>query len=253
MSAKGEKIVRNSSVFIGHSGGVFTYGRSHKIGLENKVMRECCFVVKRDAWIRGEFTLSLLDVLQGFSSFLQIRLTLILATLDGLDVSLLGDVIALELMLLKTSRIYSNGLLLLVKDLLLLTLSSQTKFSLSGFGSYQRLLTPYSSLRDKDLQESKDPQVIRIEQYFLMTDYSLWEVILNGDSPIPTRVIDGVVQPVAPTTAEQRLARKNEFKARVEKKFGGNKETKKVQKTLLKKQYENFIGSSSKSLDQIHD
>nr|GEW02541.1 hypothetical protein [Tanacetum cinerariifolium] len=32
------------------------------------------------------------------------------------------------------------------------------------------------------------------------TDYSLWEVILNGDSPISTRVIDGVVQPVAPTT-----------------------------------------------------
>nr|GEU60128.1 ribonuclease H-like domain-containing protein [Tanacetum cinerariifolium] len=32
---------------------------------------------------------------------------------------------------------------------------------------------------------------MRIEQYFLMTDYSLWEVILNGDSPIPARVIDG--------------------------------------------------------------
>nr|GEY53203.1 hypothetical protein [Tanacetum cinerariifolium] len=31
---------------------------------------------------------------------------------------------------------------------------------------------------------------IRIEQYFLMTDYSLWEVILNSDSPIPTRVVD---------------------------------------------------------------
>nr|GFA20110.1 hypothetical protein [Tanacetum cinerariifolium] len=40
------------------------------------------------------------------------------------------------------------------------------------------------------------------------------EVILNGDSPIPTRVIDGVVQLVAPTTAKQRLARKNELKAR---------------------------------------
>nr|GEV70139.1 hypothetical protein [Tanacetum cinerariifolium] len=97
-----------------------------------------------------------------------------------------------------------------------------------------------------------------------MTDYSLWEVILNGDSPIPIRVIDGVVQPVAPTTAEQRLARKNELKARgtllmalpnkhqvkfniykdaktlmeaIEKWFGGNKKTKKVQKTLLKQQY----------------
>nr|GEU93945.1 hypothetical protein [Tanacetum cinerariifolium] len=55
---------------------------------------------------------------------------------------------------------------------------------------------------------------MRIELYFLMTDYSLWEVILNGDSPIPTKVIDGVVQPVALTTDEQRLARKNEFKAR---------------------------------------
>nr|GEX10713.1 hypothetical protein [Tanacetum cinerariifolium] len=38
-----------------------------------------------------------------------------------------------------------------------------------------------------------------------------------------------------------------------EKRFGGNTETKKVQKTLLKQQYENFIGSSSESLDQIHD
>nr|GEY10605.1 hypothetical protein [Tanacetum cinerariifolium] len=113
---------------------------------------------------------------------------------------------------------------------------------------------------------------MRIEQYFLMTDYSLWEVILNGDSPVPTRIIEGVLQPVAPTTAEQRLARKNELKARgtllvalpdkhqlkfnshkdaktlmeaIEKRFYGNTETKKVQKTLLKQQIENFTGSNS--------
>nr|GEU87163.1 putative ribonuclease H-like domain-containing protein [Tanacetum cinerariifolium] len=121
---------------------------------------------------------------------------------------------------------------------------------------------------------------MRIEQYFLMTDYSLWEVILNGDSPVPTRVVEGVLQPVAPTTAKQKLARKNELKAcgtllmalpdkhrlkfnshkdaktlmeAIEKRFGGNTETKKVQKTLLKQQYKNFTGSSSESLDQIHD
>nr|GEY26255.1 hypothetical protein [Tanacetum cinerariifolium] len=35
--------------------------------------------------------------------------------------------------------------------------------------------------------------------------------------------------------------------------FGGNTETKKVQKTLLKQQFENFSGSNSESLDQIHD
>ncbi|GKB41760.1 ribonuclease H-like domain-containing protein [Tanacetum coccineum] len=55
---------------------------------------------------------------------------------------------------------------------------------------------------------------MRIEQYFLMTDYALWEVILNGDSPLPTRTIDGVKTSVPPTTAEQKLARKNELKAR---------------------------------------
>nr|GEY50651.1 ribonuclease H-like domain-containing protein [Tanacetum cinerariifolium] len=54
---------------------------------------------------------------------------------------------------------------------------------------------------------------MRIEQYFLMTDYSLLEVILNGDSPAPTRVVEGVLQPIAPTIVEQKLARKNELKA----------------------------------------
>nr|GEV42735.1 putative ribonuclease H-like domain-containing protein [Tanacetum cinerariifolium] len=39
----------------------------------------------------------------------------------------------------------------------------------------------------------------------------------------------------------------------IEKRFGGNKETKRVQKTLLKQQYENFNDSSSESLNQIHD
>nr|GEY67237.1 hypothetical protein [Tanacetum cinerariifolium] len=100
---------------------------------------------------------------------------------------------------------------------------------------------------------------MRIEQYFLTTDYSLWEVILNGNSLAPTRVIDGVLQPVAPTTAEQRLARKNELKAcgtllmalpdkhqlkfnthkdaktlieAIKKSFGGNTETKKLLRIL---------------------
>nr|GFC43508.1 hypothetical protein [Tanacetum cinerariifolium] len=96
----------------------------------------------------------------------------------------------------------------------------------------------------------------------------------------PTIIVDGAVQIISPTTAEQRLAKKNELKARgtllmalpdkhplkfnihkdaktlmeaIEKRFGGNKETKKVQKILLKQQYENFSGTSSKCLNQIHD
>ncbi|GJX22158.1 putative ribonuclease H-like domain-containing protein [Tanacetum coccineum] len=119
-----------------------------------------------------------------------------------------------------------------------------------------------------------------IEQYFLMTNYAIWEVILNGDSPLPTRTVDGVETSVPPTTAEQKLARKNELKARgtllmalpnehqlkfntyksaktmmeaIEKSFGGNKESKKVQKILFKQQYKNFNGKSLEGLDQIDD
>nr|GEZ03258.1 putative ribonuclease H-like domain-containing protein [Tanacetum cinerariifolium] len=96
----------------------------------------------------------------------------------------------------------------------------------------------YTSLKDKDMLESKDPQVMRIEQYFLMTDYSLWEVILNGDSPIPIRVVDDKHQ----LKFNIHKDAKSLMEA-IEKRFGGNKETKKVQKILLKQQYENFTGS----------
>nr|GEU90198.1 ribonuclease H-like domain-containing protein [Tanacetum cinerariifolium] len=101
-----------------------------------------------------------------------------------------------------------------------------------------------------------------------MTDYSLWEVIINGDSAISKVALDGVAQPVTLLTAEQKLARKNELKARgtllmalpdkhqlkfnshkdaktlmeaIEKRFEGNTKTKKVQKTLLKQQFENLL------------
>nr|GEZ57918.1 hypothetical protein [Tanacetum cinerariifolium] len=55
---------------------------------------------------------------------------------------------------------------------------------------------------------------MRIEQYFFMTDYSLWEVIINGDSPVPTVVVEGAVQPSTILTTDQKLARRNELKAR---------------------------------------
>ncbi|GKD66451.1 hypothetical protein Tco_1308559 [Tanacetum coccineum] len=55
---------------------------------------------------------------------------------------------------------------------------------------------------------------MRIKQYFLMTDCALWEVIVNGNSPPPKRTIDGVEKTYPPTTAEEKLTRKNELKAR---------------------------------------
>nr|GEW51915.1 hypothetical protein [Tanacetum cinerariifolium] len=56
---------------------------------------------------------------------------------------------------------------------------------------------------------------MRIEQYFLMIDYALWDMILNGNSPPSTRSVEGVETPYPPTTIEEKLARKNELKAKV--------------------------------------
>nr|GEY78400.1 hypothetical protein [Tanacetum cinerariifolium] len=60
----------------------------------------------------------------------------------------------------------------------------------------------------------KDDDDMKIEQYFLMTDYALWKVILNCNSPPPTRSVDGVETLYPPTTIEEKLERKNELKAR---------------------------------------
>nr|GEW52511.1 ribonuclease H-like domain-containing protein [Tanacetum cinerariifolium] len=112
-----------------------------------------------------------------------------------------------------------------------------------------------------------------------MTDYSLWEVIKNG-TKVLKRTVGTVKHIYEPTSAEEKLDRKNEMKARgtllmallnkdqlkfhsykdvkllieaVEKRYGGNKESKKVQRTLIKQQYENFAASSSETLDQTFD
>ncbi|GKB74864.1 hypothetical protein Tco_0936276, partial [Tanacetum coccineum] len=86
--------------------------------------------------------------------------------------------------------------------------------------------------------------------------------------------------PIPSKTTEQKLARKNELKAKstlllaitdehllkfheikdaktlweaIKARFGGNKESKKMQKTILKQQYENFTASRSEGLDKTYD
>ncbi|GKE51747.1 hypothetical protein Tco_1486903 [Tanacetum coccineum] len=117
-----------------------------------------------------------------------------------------------------------------------------------------------------------------MEQYLTHTDYALWEVIMNGDAPaIASASTEG---PIPPKTAEQKLARKNELKAKstlllaipdehllkfheikdaktlweaIKTRFGGNKESKKMQKTIMKQQYENFTALRSEGLDKTYD
>ncbi|GKE96807.1 hypothetical protein Tco_1581662, partial [Tanacetum coccineum] len=106
---------------------------------------------------------------------------------------------------------------------------------------------------------------MRMEQYLTHTDYALWEVIVNGDAPAAIASASvGSKGPIPPKTTEQKQARKNELKAKstlllaipdehllkfhgikdaktlceaIKTRFGGNKESKKMQKTILKQQY----------------
>ncbi|GJY73302.1 hypothetical protein Tco_0477733 [Tanacetum coccineum] len=56
---------------------------------------------------------------------------------------------------------------------------------------------------------------MRMEQYLTNTDYSLWQVILNGDGPIQvTTDENGVETEVPPKTAQALLARQRERKAK---------------------------------------
>ncbi|GKA94908.1 hypothetical protein Tco_0816946 [Tanacetum coccineum] len=102
---------------------------------------------------------------------------------------------------------------------------------------------------------------MRMEQYIQMIDYSLWEVIENGNTPSVTKIVKGVETTIAPSTAKEKAQRRLELKSRntllmgipnehqlkfnsikdaksllqaVEKRFGGNAATKKTQRNLLK-------------------
>ncbi|GJR34578.1 hypothetical protein Tco_1210262 [Tanacetum coccineum] len=70
------------------------------------------------------------------------------------------------------------------------------------------LKLPVLKTRDYDLWS------MRMEQYLTHTDYALWEVIVNGDAPAIASASAGTEGPIPPKTAEQKLARKNELKAK---------------------------------------
>ncbi|GJQ99202.1 hypothetical protein Tco_0522187 [Tanacetum coccineum] len=95
---------------------------------------------------------------------------------------------------------------------------------------------------------------MRMEQYLTFIDYALWELIVNGDSiSLVASASTGAEGPIPPKTVKQKLARKNELKEAINNRFGGNKESKKIRKTILKQNYENFAASSQEGLDKTYD
>nr|GEU30614.1 hypothetical protein [Tanacetum cinerariifolium] len=130
---------------------------------------------------------------------------------------------------------------------------------------------PMLKIRDYDLWS------MRMEKYLTHIDYTLLEVIMNRDAPAAiTSVNGGAEAAVPPKTAIEKIAMRNELKAKstmllaipdeqllkfhgikdaktlweaIKTRFRGNKESKKMQKTISKQQYENFVASRFEEKD----
>ncbi|GJV78649.1 ribonuclease H-like domain-containing protein [Tanacetum coccineum] len=121
---------------------------------------------------------------------------------------------------------------------------------------------------------------IRMRQYICHTDHNLWDVIVNGDLEEEAAPSGEQFAPPAPKTAKQLAAKRNQERvksilllaipdehllkfhnvpdakslwAAIKSRFGGNEESKKMQKNVLKHQFENFTTTSNESLDKAYD
>nr|GEV32564.1 hypothetical protein [Tanacetum cinerariifolium] len=122
---------------------------------------------------------------------------------------------------------------------------------------------------------------MKMEHYLSHTDYPIWKVIQNGNSLVSvTADTYRLIKVLPPKTAKEVVARERERKAKtillmvlpedhlakfhkmvvakemweeIKSRFGKNDESKKMQKYLLKQQFEGFSVSTSKGLHKGYD
>ncbi|GJZ49522.1 hypothetical protein Tco_0603712 [Tanacetum coccineum] len=121
---------------------------------------------------------------------------------------------------------------------------------------------------------------MRMRQYICHTDHNLWDIIVNGDLEDEATPSGEQSSPPVPKTAKQLAARRNQERiksilllaipdeyllkfhnvpdakslwAAIKSRFGGNEESKKMQKNVLKHQFENFVTASNETLDKAYD
>nr|GEX95248.1 ribonuclease H-like domain-containing protein [Tanacetum cinerariifolium] len=172
-----------------------------------------------------------------------------------------------------TSSIIACGSETLIKKIL----TRRTLYSLKEMdleSAQNNVVAKLPPLKQGDYEMYK----LRIEQYFQVQDYALWDVIENENSfkPVPqtTANTDGTSTSTipGPVTTEEKAQKKNDVKFRsmllmalpneriltfsqykddktlfkaIQARFGGNDAIKKTQKTLLKQMYENFNAPST--------
>nr|GEV98121.1 ribonuclease H-like domain-containing protein [Tanacetum cinerariifolium] len=134
------------------------------------------------------------------------------------------------------------------------------------------------SSNDEDIRNAHIPKVNLQQDWWKPLKEDRPATPELSDSPVPTRIDEGILQPVTPTTAEQKLARKNELNARgtllmalpekhqlkfnsqkdaktlieaIEKRFRGNIKTKKKLVSQLEIHGRNKADLEEQSLDDL--
>ncbi|GJQ96200.1 hypothetical protein Tco_0007339 [Tanacetum coccineum] len=126
-----------------------------------------------------------------------------------------------------------------------------------------------------------DIWAMKMEHYLSHTDYPIWEVIQKGNGPVNVSTdTNGQIKVSPPKTTEEILVKDRERKARttlliairedhlekfhkmtdakemweaIKSRFGGNDVSKKMQKYILKHQFESFSVSNSEGLHKGYD
>ncbi|GJX22748.1 hypothetical protein Tco_0227193 [Tanacetum coccineum] len=86
---------------------------------------------------------------------------------------------------------------------------------------------------------------MRMEQYLQCIDYTLWEIIENGNAPIVTKTVDGKETVIPPTSVENKAQRRAELKAhsvdafiiRINVKFNSTRMPKTLDAGLLRNKF----------------
>ncbi|GJY96250.1 ribonuclease H-like domain-containing protein [Tanacetum coccineum] len=140
------------------------------------------------------------------------------------------------------------------------------------------------NMNDSDLPLGKETcapnTIICANSSSLSVDHNLWDIIVNGDLEDEATPSGEQSSPPVPKTAKQLAATRNQERitsilllaipdeyllkfhnvpdakslwAAIKSRFGGNKESKKMQKNVLKHQFENFVTASNETLDKAYD
>nr|GEX08258.1 ribonuclease H-like domain-containing protein [Tanacetum cinerariifolium] len=146
----------------------------------------------------------------------------------------------------------------------------------------QQILYTISSIKLPILKKGEyDIWAMKMKHYLSHTDYPIWQVIHNGNGPVfVTTDTNGMIKVLPPKTTEEVVAKEMERKARttllmalpedhlakfhkianakqmweaIKSRFGGNDESKKMQKYLLKQQLKGFSVSALEGLHKGYD